>query len=103
MIGQPRERVDYPLVQLIPATTPRGMCACCAAHWWLYSVDGIRWACEQSTGDILRMPGVRQALSGLLGMMHPELGRIDWGRLLAQWDMPWPADWQLPRDAQHAR
>ena len=88
----------HPFVALRAATTTRGMCAECAAHWWLLSVDGIRWAVAESGAWVLEQPTIQAALSRVLGMMHPELATLDWGRLLAQWDLPWPDDWTLPAD-----
>lgn len=96
-IGVACSRTDYALVVLTPATAARGLCAECAAHWWLFSVDGLRWSFADGPG-VLRMPAVRVALGRLLGAMHPKLGALDWDRLIAQWDLSWPHDWQLPRD-----
>lgn len=90
--------VNFPLVELRPATTARGLCEECAAHWWLFNIDGLRWAFQESNGAILHYPNVQSELSRILGWMHPALEQLDWGRLLAQWDLPWPDDWTLPQD-----
>jgi hypothetical protein len=89
--------VDFPLVELRPATQPRGLCEECAAHWWIFSIDGLRWSFQDGPG-VLCMPIVQAELGRILGLMHPALGRLDWGRLIAQWDLPWPDDWRLPKD-----
>jgi hypothetical protein len=89
------------LVVLVPATTARGLCEECAAHWWIFSVDGFRWAFQDGPG-VLCWPAVQRELSRLLGWMHPALGAIDWQQLLNQWDLPWPDDWALPSDVRPA-
>lgn len=87
-------------VSLRAATTTRGMCRECAAHWWIFSVDGLRWALEAAPDGpgILQFPNVQSALNNVLGMMHPELAGCDWARMEAQWSLPWPDDWALPKD-----
>lgn len=87
------------LPALVPATQPRGLCEECAGHWWIVSVDGLRWAFESGPG-VLTFPAVQAELARLLGWMHPALGKLDWAQLLEQWDLPWPADWALPSDAR---
>lgn len=94
--------VDHPLVMLTPAKGPRGLCEECAAHWWLFSVDGLRWTLQESGPELLCLDNVQAELWRVLGMMHPALGRLDWGRLIAQWDLPWPDDWKLPKDGINA-
>jgi len=89
-----------PIVTIRAATTTRGMCRECAAHWWLFSVDGLRWSVREANDGVgvLCYPNVQAALARLLGLMHPELAGCDWERLIAQRDLPWPADWALPED-----
>jgi len=85
------------LATLVPATAPGGLCEECAAHWWIFSRDGLRWAFSDGPG-VLAQPNVQAALGRVLGLMHPALAQLDWERLLAQWDLPWPPDWELPGD-----
>jgi hypothetical protein len=89
--------VGDPLTSLVPATQPRGLCEECAAHWWIVSRDGLRWSLSDGS-DMLTWPAVQAELGRVLGWMHPALARLDWARLLAQWDLPWPDDWALPAD-----
>lgn len=89
--------VGDPLASLVPATSTRGLCEECAAHWWLFSRDGLRWAFS-ACPELLTWPTVQAELGRVLGWMHPALGMVDWDRLLDQWDLPWPVDWQLARD-----
>lgn len=89
------------LPTLVPATTARGLCEECAAHWWIFSVDGLRWAFADGPG-VLTLPTVQRELTRLLGWMHPALGALDWQQLLAQWELPWPEDWALPNDTRPA-
>ena len=96
----PSPRLNYSQVVLVATESDRGMCACCAVHWWLFSVDALRWALEK-TPQMLRQPAVQARFVPLLKQMHEELGAVDWGRMLAQWDAPWPDDWSLP-DGRHA-
>lgn len=86
--------LSHPLVLLAPATQPRGLCEECAAHWWLFTRDGLRWAFSDGPG-VLALPMVQAELGRILGWMHPALGALDWQRLLDQWDLPWPEDWAL--------
>lgn len=85
------------MATLVPATTARGLCEECAAHWWIFSRDGFRWAFGDDP-ELLSLPAVQRELGRVLGWMHPALGNIDWGRLRAQWDLPWPEDWPLAQD-----
>lgn len=85
------------LATLQPARHARGLCEECAAHWWIFSRDGLRWALTDSP-ELLALPAVQAELSRLLGWMHPALSRLDWARLLDQWDLPWPEDWPLAKD-----
>lgn len=85
------------LTTLVPATTGRGLCEECAAHWWLASVDGFRWGPIESP-ELLCLAAVQVELGRIMGLMHPALGNLDWGRLLDQWDLPWPDDWALAKD-----
>lgn len=94
------ERQVYPLVTMKAAQSEDGLCSCCAAHWWLYTVDGIRWALEEGGNAVLRYPQIQKMLSALMAHMHPEFGSLDWGRLLEQWQLPWPDDWALFREVQ---
>jgi hypothetical protein len=89
--------VGDPLATLTPATTPRGLCEECAAHWWIFSRDGLRWAFSESP-ELLTWPVVQAELGKVLGWMHPALGRLDWEKLIAQWNLPWPDDWRLASD-----
>jgi hypothetical protein len=69
------------------------------------TVDGLRWGFAEDRDRflfVLRLPAVQQRLGAALGRMHPELGTLDWGRLIAQWDLPWPDDWALPRSHSDA-
>lgn len=103
LLREPHPRLDYGLAVLVPATATRGLCEECAAHWWLMTVDGIRWALTEERGfEILQFRSIQSALSDILGQMHPALGQLDWGRLIAQWDLPWPDDWKLPKDGINA-
>ena len=88
------------MVTLAPAPQPtdQGMCAECAVTWWLWSVDGLRWALDDGGPAILEAPAIQETLNGILGMMHPELARVQWARLLTQWDLPWPKGWERPAD-----
>lgn len=95
-LGEPAPCIDYSLPTLNAAQTTRGMCACCAVHWWLFTVDSIRWSIRDGGKEVLALPVVQRLLSPLLAQMHPELGEVDWGRMLSQWDMAWPKDWMLP-------
>lgn len=92
--------VNYALATLRPAQMTRGLCEECAAHWWLFSVDGLRWTFEHGY-EMLCFTSVRAQLSRLLGLMHPALGQVDWNRLMAQWDLPWPDDWKLPKEGHN--
>lgn len=94
ILGPPCPRIDYPLWTLEPAQKPGGLCVTCAAHWWIFSIDGFRWSFRDGPG-VLEYPTVQAAIARLLGQMHPELATVDWGRLLAQWELPWPKDWAL--------
>lgn len=100
MVRQQDDPPPAPTVTLRAATTTRGMCRECAAHWWLMSVDGIRWAVMQASDGfgMLAYSNVQIVLSAVLGMMHPELAGCDWARMLEQQDLPWPDDWRLPKD-----
>lgn len=89
---------DSPFVRLEPAKTAQGLCEECAAHWWLFSIDGFRWSFQDGPG-VLCMPIVQTELSRMMGLMHPALGTVDWGRMIAQWELPWPEDWTLPKDS----
>lgn len=89
--------VDHPLVMLTPATQPCGLCEECAAHWWIFTRDGLRWAFADGPG-VLAYATVQAELGRVLGWMHPALGALDWARLIAQWDLPWPDGWKLPSD-----
>jgi hypothetical protein len=89
--------VGDPLATLTPATQSGGLCEECAAHWWIMSCDGLRWAFSDGPG-VLTWPVVQAELGRVLGWMHPALGLLDWRRLLDQWDLPWPDDWRLPSD-----
>jgi hypothetical protein len=96
--SQYQQAMDYGgLATLVPATTAHGLCEECAAHWWLFSVDGFRWGLMDSP-ELLCLDAVQVELSRVLGWMHPALGRLDWAKLLDQWDLPWPDDWALPND-----
>lgn len=97
----PSPRVDYPLAVLTAATTPRGLCADCAAHWWLFSVDGLRWGLQDFGPWVLSLPPVQQSLGRILGKMHAELGACDWNGMIARWDLPWPTDWALPCEGRN--
>ena len=44
-----------------PAQTTRGLCEECAAHWWLFSVDPLRWSFQAGPG-LLAFGTVRQEL-----------------------------------------
>lgn len=96
--AQPNEAPVWGLTVLRAAQTTRGMCRECAAHWWLFSIDGIRWALSDGGPWVLEQGAIQTALSGIMAQMHPELGALDWSRLLGQWDLPWPNDWELPKD-----
>jgi len=85
------------LPTLVPSTAPGGLCQECAAHWWIFSRDGLRWSFSDGPG-VLAWPVVQAELGRVLGWMHPALGALDWPRLLDQWDLPWPSDWALPSD-----
>jgi len=89
---------NHPFESVRAARTARGLCAPCIAHWWLFTVDGVRWTLRDSGPAILKTPAIQHALTRLLAMMHPELATLDWSILLAQWDLPWPDDWTLPVD-----
>jgi hypothetical protein len=93
--AQPYVRLDYALWVLEGA--PSGLCAECAAHWWLFSVDGLRWSFRDGPG-VLSYRTVQSELSRVLALMHPQLAAVDWDRLLSQWELPWPKGWELPRD-----
>lgn len=95
---QPNE-APYPLVTMRAAQTADGLCSTCAAHWWLFTVDGLRWTFEEGYG-MLSFLGIRTRLNRLLGLMHPELGAVDWDRMIAQWSLPWPRGWELPNDTR---
>lgn len=97
LIGAPHPRADYALIVLAPAQAALGMCEECAAHWWIFSVDGLRWSFQDGPG-VLRLPVVQAELGRVLGLMHPALAALDWGRLIAQWDLPWPKNWALPSE-----
>lgn len=88
---------DSPFVALVPAITANGLCEECAAHWWLFTVDGLRWAFQDGPG-VLCQANVQAVLTSVLTKVAPALGQLDWTRLLAQWDLPWPDDWTLPKD-----
>ena len=95
---QPNARPEA-VITLRAATTDRGTCRECATHWWLFSVDGLRWGLsEYGPGIVSHLPA-QEALARVLGMMHPELAGCDWNKLQAQWDLPWPDDWKLPVDS----
>lgn len=93
---QPNE-APHPLVTMRAARSEHGLCVTCAAHWWLWTVDGIRWAVE-SRPWILGLTPIQEKLTTLMARMHPEFATLDWTRLLAQWEMAWPTGWELPRD-----
>jgi hypothetical protein len=84
-------------VYMQAAQTEHGLCVTCAAHWWLCSVDGIRWAVESGPW-VLGLGAVQEQLTPLMARMHPEFGSLDWGKMLAQWGMDWPQGWALPHD-----
>lgn len=102
----PAPAVDYGGFTLRPATSETGLCAECAAHWWLLTVDGIRWALvdgfhaalAHAGPDLFRREPVQAELAGVLGKMHPALAMLDWERLIDQWGLPWPAGWALPEE-----
>ncbi len=99
-VGEKPEQGDvWPLIVMTPAQAPHGLCSCCAAHWWLYSVDGIRWALEMGR-DFLERADVQAALSRVMAHMHPEFATLDWGRVIEQWALPWPPDWAPMREVQ---
>lgn len=98
-VGEKDERGDvWPLTIMIPTQTKHGLCVTCAAHWWLWTVDGIRWAIGDSEPWVLGLEAVQEKLTPILARMHPEFGALDWGKMLAQWSMPWPKGWALPKD-----
>lgn len=85
-----------------PAETQRGLCACCAVHWWLFSVDGLRWSLSADGPALLGLATVRLLLAPVLNKQHPELGAVDWEQLISQWYLPWPAEYSLPTDRNEA-
>jgi hypothetical protein len=97
----PSPRLKHTQVVLVAAEDDRGLCASCAVHWWLHTVDGIRWALASSGPGMLSMPALQHMLAPLLAQMHPDLGAVDWARMLDQWDLSWPLDWALPGDTDH--
>jgi hypothetical protein len=94
----PPNDAPHPLVTMRAAQTAHGLCVTCAAHWWLHSVDGIRWAVEDGGPWVLGLRPIQEKLTPLMARMHPEFAALDWARMLAQWDMDWPKGWALPHD-----
>lgn len=95
--GKPNAAPWPPTVRL--SSTPNGMCLECAVHWLLFTVDGFRWTFEQGNG-LLHDPDVQQMVGKALAVGSPEVDptKINWTRLLEQWDMAWPESWPLPKD-----
>lgn len=90
----PSSRLEHTQVVLVAAEDDRGLCACCA-------VDGLRWACAANGPGLLASAAIQAMLAPLLAKQHPELGTVDWGRMIVQWDLPWPPDWPLAEDSAH--
>lgn len=97
----PSPRLEHSQVVLVAAGDDRGLCGCCAVHWWIFTVDGLRWALVATGPGLLSTAVVQGMLAPLLAQQHAELGAVDWMRMVAQWDLPWPPDWPLPEDRTH--
>jgi hypothetical protein len=96
MAGDAQPPADtWPLIVMRAAQTPHGLCATCAAHWWLWTVDGIRWAIGDGEPCALTLRPIQEKLSTIMARMHPAFATLDWARMLAQWRMPWPDGWAL--------
>jgi hypothetical protein len=81
------------------ATHDRGLCLECAVHWWLLTIDGLRWALQESGPLFLAQPQVQDILMrGLGALPQPVTAQPNWRAIVAQWEKPWPADWPAPRD-----
>lgn len=91
----PSVALDYTQAVLIAAEDDYGLCATCAVQWWLHTVDPLRWMLQQSGPGLLAQRPVQQQLIPVLARQHSELGALDWRRLVANWDLPWPADWRI--------
>ena len=85
----------YGTVGVRAARSTEGLCLECALHWWLYTVDGLRWAVGP---ELLALPVVQ----GLILSVFETPLTIDWTRLLRNWERPWPKGWELPTEGFNA-
>ncbi len=92
----PCPRCGAPAVPAAPdAAPPAGLCGPCAAHHTLLHVDAIRWALADAGPGLLTDQTARTALAPIVARE-----RLDWSRLLANWDLPWPDAYAPPVDPE---
>lgn len=89
------------LVSLRPASKRGGLCLECGVHWLIWTVDGLRWAFREDGPSMLQFAVVQRAIGEALQLGSPTIQpeHIDWPRLIAQWELPWPNTWPLATDA----
>jgi hypothetical protein len=104
---RPDERAFLPPVPLYgmrAAQRAQGLCFECALHWWLFTVDGLRWAAGDNGPHVLALPQVQAMIGRALERMgtHIDPQAINWRVLIAQWDLAWPEGYELPSDERTA-
>lgn len=69
-----------------------GLCANCAMTAFIRSVDTLMYGIEKNGLAMLRDPRVQAGFEGVMqaGKADAEPDEIDWERVIATWDLPFP-------------
>ncbi len=72
------------------AKIPQGVCANCVMTQFLYNTYPINMQIDEAGPELLLRPGIREAClsSGLLVHSDLNIDEVDWGQVVANWDLP---------------
>ena len=73
--------------------SPKGLCINCAAHDWLRNTYPANLLLARSGPKSLAFPCIQEQFAGLMTMAHSDArpDEIDWERIVANWDLPFPS------------
>ena len=72
--------------------TPKGLCVNCAVHDWLRNTYPANLLLARSGPKSLAHPHIQEQFAGLMTMAGSDArpDEIDWERIVANWDLPFP-------------